>query len=708
MAVAKRNILVTSALPYANGSIHIGHLVEYIQTDIWVRFQRLMGHEVVYVCGDDAHGTPIMLKAREQGTTPEAYIEQFHREHKEDFARFGVGFDNYYTTHSELNRDLSYMIYARVKEGGFIDVKEIEQLFDPKANIFLPDRFVKGTCPNCKSPEQYGDSCEVCSRTFDTSELINPVSVVSGATPVLKKSRHLFLNLERSRDLLLKLYERGFVDEAVKNKLLDWFKEPLRDWDISRDAPFFGFAIPGEEGKYFYNWFDAPVGYLASLGNKLGTDAAGTAAYWNEPGREVFHFIGKDIQYFHALFWPVMLAAGGLRLPTKLAIHGHLTVNGRKMSKREGTFIKASTFAKHLDAQYLRYYYATKLGPAPEDLDLSFEDFQARIDSEMVGKLANLISRCARLPEGKLGVPAADAGALLAQIRGASGAIAEAYDGRNFAMATRTICLLADAANKYVEDHAPWKLVKTDVEAGRGVMTAALEAGRILAIYLKPILPDFAAQVERFLAIGPQNWSNVPDALEPHAVQAFVHLVQRVDMKAVGAMIEESKESLAGNAKRETQNAKPGDAASGTVAPVGAQSPGLPSGAPGAAAAAVKPGHPEEEPLAATINFEQFMAVDLRIARVLTAEPVEKSDKLMRITLDVGYLGTRTVLAGIKKAYTPERLVGRLVMMAANLAPRTMGKFGTSDGMICASGPGPVEVFVLSPDEGAKPGQRVH
>jgi methionyl-tRNA synthetase len=708
MAKRARNLLVTSALPYANGSIHIGHLVEYIQTDIWVRFQRLAGNTVTYVCGDDAHGTPIMLKAREAGVTPEAWIERFHLEHKQDFARFSVGFDSYHTTHSELNKALSYTIYEKVKDAGIISVRNIEQLFDPQANIFLPDRFIKGTCPNCKSPDQYGDSCEVCGKTFDPSDLINPISVVSGATPVLKTSRHLFLNLEPSREMLLKLYDGGFVDEAVKNKLLDWFKEPLRPWDITRDAPFFGFPIPGEDEKYFYNWFDAPIGYLASLGNSLGEGVEGTLEYWNNPHLERWHFIGKDIQYFHALFWPVMLQAAGLAVPTKLAIHGFLTVNGKKMSKRDGTFIRASTFAKHLDPQYLRYYFATKLGPTPEDLDLSFEDLSARINGELVNKLANLVSRCApmltRLLEGKLGVSAMDAVPLLREIRDAAPEIAASYDSRNFAAVTRTICALADRANKYVEDQAPWKLVKTQPEDARGVLTAALEAGRILTIYLKPILPAFALKVEKCLGIAPLTWENIQDAMEPHTIEPFEHLVQRLESKAVDAMIEESKES-AGQPKQPEGSTQP--APSGTAKPAAA-GPALSTGPATTAAKSAPPGHPDDEALAPTIDINAFAAVDLRVGRVLTAAVVEKSDKLMKLTLDAGPLGERTILAGIKRAYTPERLVGRLVIFCANLAPRTMGKFGTSEGMICAAGPGGSEVFVLSPDEGARPGQRIH
>ena len=675
-----RSILVTSALPYANGSIHIGHLVEYIQTDIWVRFQRLVGNSVIYVCGDDAHGTPIMVNAKKRGLEPAAFIAQMNQQHKADFAKFGVAFDHYGTTNSPLNKELSNIIYERVKAAGFTTRKTVEQFYDPVEKTFLADRFIRGTCPNCKSPDQYGDGCEVCGKTYSPTDLIEPRSDFSGATPELRKSEHIYLMLEPAREMLLKLYESGFVDASIANKLKEWFAEPLRDWDISRDERFFGFPIPGEAGKRFYNWFDAPIGYLASLGAKLGEDAQGTLAYWNEEDLEIYHFIGKDIPYFHALFWPTMLHAAKMHIPTKLAIHGFLTVNGEKMSKSRGTFINASVYAKHLDPQYLRYYYATKLGPTPEDLDLSFEDFSGRINGELVNKLANLVSRCApmlnRLLEGKLGVATEDGVPLLREIRGAAEEIAEAYEGRNFAEVTRTVCTLADKANKYVEDEAPWKMVKTDEEGARGVLTAALEAGRILTIYLKPILPEFAAKVEKCLAISPLKWEHIQDAMDSHAINPFEHLVQRLDMKVVEALVEESKDSLAPKPEAASKKAEEKPAA--------------------------------DEPLAATIDINAFAAVDLRVGLVLTAEAVEKSDKLIKLTLDAGALGTRTILAGIKKAYTPERLVGRLVIFCANLAPRTMGKFGTSEGMICAAGPGGSEVFVLSPDSGAKPGQRIH
>jgi methionyl-tRNA synthetase len=713
-----KSLFVTSALPYANGSIHIGHMVEYIQTDIFVRYHRLRENDILYCCGDDAHGTPIMLKAREAGVTPEQWVEKYHAEHKADFARFSISFDNYGTTNSPLNRDLSNLVYEKVKASGAISRKTIEQLYDPKAQQFLPDRFVKGTCPNCKSPDQYGDSCAVCGKTFDPSDLINPVSVISGATPILKQSEHLFLELEPSRNYLSGLYAEGFVEDSVRRKLEDWFKEPLRPWDISRDAPFFGFPIPGEAGKYFYNWFDAPIGYLASLGERIGEDADGVLRYWNDLDREIFHFIGKDIQYFHALFWPVMLKLAGLRPPTQLTVHGFLTVNGKKMSKRDGTFIRASTYADHCDASWLRYYYATKLGPGPEDVDLSLEDFINRVNSELVGKLANLISRGQLLQkagtglEGRIGVPAMDALPLLQEIRAAEEELADAYEHRNTAHVTRVICALADKANKYVEDQAPWALAKQgQTEDARGVLTAAIEAGRLLTIYLKPIVPAFAHRVEKFLGTAPLLWKHIQDAIEPRTLGAFERIVDRIDPKQVNAMIDASKEeSAAAKAQEAAAQEEAAEVQGGGIieaAPGSVPAKGTETGS-SAAPTTGDPRAENAEPLAPIINFDQFTAIDLRVAKVLTATPVEKSDKLMKLTLDVGALGERTILAGIKKAYTPEKLVGRLIIFCANLAPRTMGKFGTSEGMILASGPGGADVFVLSPDTGAKPGERVH
>jgi len=671
----KRNILVTSALPYANGAIHIGHLVEYIQTDIWVRFQRLRGHHVVYLCGDDAHGTPVMLRARSEGLEPEQFIARMNQEHQADFARFGIQFNDYYSTHSPENRELSYRFYERLNQGGHITARDVEQFYDPVENIFLPDRFIRGTCPNCKSPDQYGDSCEVCGKHYSPTDLIEPRSALSGAKPERRSSRHFFLRLEGFRTELLKLLDSGLTDEATTNKLREWFSDALKDWDISRDAPFFGFPIPDQTGKFFYNWLDAPIGYLAALAHYLQTNAQGAEEYWQSPDVEICHFIGKDIIYFHALFWPAMLLGAGLRPPSHLFVHGFLTVNGEKMSKSRGTFLNAADYARHLDPVWLRYYYATRLAGSPSDLDLNFEDFIARINSELVGKLANLISRAAPMLskqlDGQTGVTTVDALSVLNEIRAAEGSIAAAYEQRNFAAVTRQICALADKANKFVEDQAPWSLIKQDPEAARGVLTAALDCGRMLAIYLKPIVPTLVEKIEKCLNIEPLSWNDIGSSMPSHRINPFEHLISRVEERRIQEMLDENKKE------------------------------------PPAAAAPAPAAEPGAEPLAPVCTFEQFEAVDLRVARVIKAEPIEQSDKLMRIELNAGELGNRTVLAGIKKAYSAEELQGRLVIFCANLAPRKM-KFGTSEGMILASGPGGKDVFILGVDQRAKPGQRVH
>ncbi|MGC8623933.1 MAG: methionine--tRNA ligase [Phycisphaerae bacterium] len=675
MAAAKRNLLVTSALPYANGAIHIGHLVEYIQTDIWVRFQRLVGNRVVYLCGDDAHGTPIMLRARSEGLAPEEFIARMNQEHRADFTRFGVQFDCYYSTHSSENEALCYWFYERLKAGGHIVLRDVEQFFDPVEKIFLPDRFIRGQCPGCKAPDQYGDSCEVCGKHYNSTDLVNPRSAVSGAAPERRSSRHFFLRLEDFREPLQRLLRSGLVDSAVANKLAEWFGKELKDWDVSRDAPFFGFPIPGEEGKYFYNWLDAPIGYLAALAKNLGGSTADAEAYWQMEDLEVHHFIGKDIIYFHALFWPAMLFGAGLKPPKQLCVHGHLTINGEKMSKSRGTFINAAQYARHLDPQWLRYYFATRLSASPADIDLNFEDFGNRVNSELIGKLVNLISRAApmltRLLDGRTGIVTVDALPLLNAFRAAESAIATDYDQRNFAAVTRRICALADQANKFVEDQAPWSLVKTDAEAARGVLTAALECGRILMIYLKPIVPDIAERVEKCLNIRPQTWRDIQDSMPSHVIKAFEHLTGRVEERKIKDMLQEN------------QNVTVSE-------PAVKASPA-----------------PAAEPLTPECSIEQFSAIDLRVARVIRAEALEATDKLMKVELDAGPLGKRTVLAGIKKACTPEQLTGRLVIFCANLAPRKM-KFGTSEGMILASGPGGKDVFLVSVDERATPGQRVH
>jgi methionyl-tRNA synthetase len=704
MGLAPRTILITAALPYANGDIHLGHLVEHVQTDIWARFQRLRGHEVTFLCGDDGHGTPVMLRARKEGLTPEAFIAKMNQRHQEDLAQFGISFDNYYTTHSPENKALTYRIYERLQAGGHIVQRAVEQFFDPTENVFLPDRFIRGECPKCGTADQYGDSCENCGAHYEPTDLKNPRSAISGATPVLRSSQHFFMQLENFRTMLQEAYAAGLVDNNVRNKLNEWFSGPLKDWDISRDAPFFGFPIPGVENKYFYNWLDAPIGYIASLANKLGGDVDAAERFWSDPDTEIVHFIGKDIMYFHALFWPATLEGAGFQRPKHLFIHGYLTVDGAKMSKSRGTFINASTYAKHMDPQWLRYYYATKLGPTIDDMDLSLTDFTNRVNSELVGKLANLVSRAAALLSknfaGQLSPVANDAVALLEEIRAAEADLANLYEGRDYAALTRKICLMADRVNKYFEDQTPWKLVKTDPAAAQGVLSAALEASRLFTLYLKPIMPQYAAKVEACLGIAPLEWRDAHESMPPHAIGTFTRLVDRIETEKVTAMIEETKAAAAAEATPTptptTQNTAPVTApvaAPVVTAPViSADTPALPPGI---------------DPIAPTCSFDQFLAVDLRIGKVVTAEAIASSDKIMNITMDVGPLGQRTILAGIKNAYTPERLVGRLVVFCINLAPRKM-KFGTSEGMILAAGPGGSEVFVLSPDSGAQPGQRVH
>ncbi len=688
MAEIKRKILVTSALPYANGAIHIGHLVEYIQTDIWVRFERLQGHEVIYLCGDDAHGTPIMLRARQEGIAPEQFIERMNREHQDDFAHFDISFDEYYSTHSPENEALCRRFYQRLRDGGHIVERAVEQFFDPVENIFLPDRFIKGGCPNCSAPDQYGDSCEVCGKHYDPTELINPKSAISGAVPARKVSSHFFLRLENFRPRLRELIRSGMVDASVANKLEEWFAGELKDWDISRDAPFFGFPLPASNSrrdKFFYNWFDAPIGYLAALAHRLSrTNPAlsgcdGAENLWQSPELEIRHFIGKDIVYFHALFWPAMLMGAGLRPPVKLCVHGHLTIHGGKMSKSRGTLISARQYAAHLDPQWLRYYFATRLAASPTDIDLNFADFRGRINSELVGKLANLISRAApmlvRLFDSQTGVPVVGALPLLKEFRDAAPDIAAGYEELDFAGVTRRVCTLADKANKFVEDQAPWALVKSKIEETRGVLTAALECGRILTIYLKPILPRFAQKVERCLNVPALSWADAQSSMPSHRINAFEHLVERIEERRIQAMLDENNHGTAGAAEVPVAESSPRDE--------------------------------KIEPPAPICTLAQFNAVDLRVARVIAAEPVAQADKLVRLMLDAGPLGQRTVLAGIKKAYTVEQLVGRLVIFCANLAPRKM-KFGESEGMILASGPGGADIFLLSVDASASPGQRVH
>jgi methionyl-tRNA synthetase len=676
MNQANRTILVTSALPYANGPIHIGHLVEYIQTDIWVRFQKLRGHDCSYVCADDAHGTPIMLRATQEGITPEALIERIEAEHQADFAGFGIGFDNYYSTHSSENREFAERIYLRLRDEGHIARRTISQFFDPEKEMFLPDRFIKGTCPRCGADDQYGDNCEVCGATYDASELKNPRSVVSGATPVKKDSEHYFFKLTDFEDMLRE-YVRNSTQPEVANKMDEWLSTGLHDWDISRDAPYFGFEIPDAPGKYFYVWLDAPIGYMASFKNLCDRTGLDFDAYWGKDSNaELYHFIGKDILRFHTLFWPAMLSGTGFRTPTAIYAHGFLTVDGQKMSKSRGTFIKASTWLDHLNPEYLRYYFAAKLGAGVDDIDLNLEDFILRVNSDLVGKVVNIASRCAgfinKRFEGRLADSCSEP-ELYDEFVAAGTEIAADFEQRAFGQAVRKIMALADRANQYIDTNKPWVLAK---EAGReqdvqAVCSTGLNLFRVLLTYLQPILPAMAEEVEAFLNIPAMHWSDIAKPLTGHRINKFKPLMTRVEQEKIDAMLEDSKDNLA-------------------------------SGQTTAAAAG---GPLATDPIAETITFDDFAKLDLRIARIEKAEHVEGADKLLQLTLDIGG-ESRNVFAGIKSAYAPESLQGKLTVMVANLAPRKM-RFGLSEGMVLAAGPGGNELFILHPDDGAQPGMRV-
>jgi methionyl-tRNA synthetase len=699
----RRKILVTSALPYANGSIHLGHLVEYIQTDIWVRFQKMRGHECYYVCADDTHGTAIMLRAEKEGITPEALIERVWREHTRDFAGFHVAFDNYYTTHSDETRALSEDIYLRLRERGLIDVRSVEQFYDPVKSMFLPDRFIKGECPNCHAKDQYGDSCEVCGTTYSPTDLINPYSAVSGAAPVRKASDHYFFRLSHSdcqRFLQDWTQDGGHLQEEARNKIREWFDQGLNDWDISRDAPYFGFEIPGAPGKYFYVWLDAPIGYFGSfrhLSKRAGLDFDA----WCRPGSqaELVHFIGKDILYFHALFWPAMLKFAGYRTPDKVFAHGFLTVDGQKMSKSRGTFITAESYlAQGLNPEWLRYYYAAKLGPTMEDIDLSLEDFVARVNSDLVGKYVNIASRVAGFLTkrfgGRLIDPEQRAGERPdAALYAAAEEIADAYEGREYSRAVREIMRLADHVNQYADQHKPWELAKQPDQAQRlhQVCSELLNAFRVLTIYLAPILPRTAERVSAFMNLqGRLGWAHLQD-YPRDPIAEYQHLTTRIDPKQITALVEANRESLqptapAHSQQRHAQHQE--KAVSQTVSPSPQPSPA---------------GREGEKP--AMITIEEFAKVDLRVARIVDAQHVEGAEKLLRLQLDLGG-ETRQVFAGIKSAYDPEKLKGRLTVMVANLQPRKM-RFGESQGMVlAASGEGP-GLFLLSPDEGAQPGMKV-
>ncbi|HUT30600.1 MAG TPA: methionine--tRNA ligase [Sedimentisphaerales bacterium] len=664
-----RKIVVTSALPYANGPIHIGHLVEYLQTDIWVRFQKMCGNQCLYFCADDAHGTPVMISARAAGISPEELIERMHTDHKKDFDAFYVEFDNYYTTHSEENRQFSSRIFNSLNEAGSIVKRNVEQAYCGQCGIWLPDRYIRGTCPRCKAENQYGDACELCSGTHRPTELINPRCATCGAEPVRRESEHYFFKLADYEPQLKRLIAEGYVQESVANKLDEWFKAGLKDWDISRDSPYFGFKIPGEQDKFFYVWLDAPIGYMASAKNYCNRNGLDFDRLWNSDEYELYHFIGKDIMYFHALFWPAMLLGAGFRPADKLFVHGFLTVNGEKMSKSRGTFIKAADYLKFLDPECLRYYYASKLTAGIDDIDLSVDDFTNKTNSDLVGKFANLASRSVPMLTHKLdsrmGQLGRDGAGLIEKLAAAKEQIIRDYEGLNFAAAVRTIVSLADDANRYVEQNQPWVTVKNDLEKTRATLTAVINAVRILTIYLKPILPKYAAKVEKLLNVDKLKFADVEGVLQDHRINHFERLAERIDKGQVNAMIEESK-------KERTNNAAPTTPA---------------------------------EPIKPECTIEDFAKIDLRIARVIKAETVEGADKLLRLQLDVGGL-KKTCLAAIAQAYKPDELAGKTVVYLANLKPRQM-RFGISEGMILAAGAGGKDIYLLSADSGARPGLKV-
>ena len=677
-----RQILVTSALPYANGSIHIGHLVEYIQTDIWVRFQKMQGHQCTYVCADDAHGTPIMLRAQNEGITPEALIAATDIEHRADFSDFSVNFDNFHSTHSDENREIAETIYKRLRDAGHIEKRTIKQAYDPEKEMFLPDRFIKGTCPKCGADDQYGDNCEVCGATYAPTDLKNPVSAVSGATPIDKESEHYFFKLADFEPMLREWTKGNHTQSAISNKLNEWFESGLQSWDISRDAPYFGFEIPDAPGKFFYVWLDAPMGYMASFKNLCDKrDDLNFDDYWKaDSEHEVYHFIGKDIAYFHTLFWPAVLSGSDYRTPTAVFCHGFLTVNGQKMSKSRGTFIKARTYLDNLNPEYLRYYFAAKLGNGIDDLDLNLDDFILRVNSDLVGKVVNIASRCAgyltKKCNGQLSAHCSEPELYQSFVQ-AGEKIAQLFEQREFSHAVREIMALADKANQYIDEQKPWALAKEEgkEQQVQDTYSVGVNLFRVLMTYLKPVLPNMAEASEAFLNIEAMKWADISKPLTGHEINKFKPLMTRVEQEKVDALIEASKEDL-----KQEHDKKERKASTEKV-------------------------DTKIEPIADEITFDDFAKIDLRIAKIVKAEHVEGADKLLQLTLDIGE-GTRNVFAGIKSAYQPEDLEGKHTIMVANLAPRKM-RFGVSEGMVLAAGPGGKDLWILEPHDGAQPGMRV-
>ena len=672
-----KQILVTSALPYANGPIHLGHLVEYIQTDIWVRFQKMQGHRCIYVCADDTHGTAIMLWARNEGRSEEELIAETNEAHQRDFAGFDIEFDNYGSTHCEENREMCGQIWKSLRDAGMVVEKEIEQLFDVEEGVFLADRFVRGVCPNCGSKNQPGDNCDNCNETYRPTDLIDPVSSISGSTPEIRKAKHLLVRIENEHEFLKQWTQSGTIPTQSANYIKAQFlSEPLRDWDISRPGPYFGFEITDSPGNYWYVWFDAPIGYIASTWQWCKVNSEDLDDWWKNDDCEIHHFIGKDIQKFHTLFWPAMLKTAGLNLPTKIHIHGFLGVDGEKMSKSKGTFIRASKYLEHLNPSYLRYYYATKLSSRVEDIDLNLSEFANRINSDLVGKVINLASRSAKFvaKSGLSEVYPDDDGGLFEKFASRGDQIAEHYEAGDYGKAIRAVIDLADKANPWIEEKAPWELRKDESRAEelQDVCTVILNLFRQLIVYLSPVLPDIAQKTGDLLGEEITSWEQSKTPLAGTKVAKFAHMMKRVDPDRIAAMIEESRETLPGGESEWDDSGE----------------------------------FLEAEQIAEEITIDDFFKVDLRVARIVEANEVPDARKLVQLKLSLGGDETRQVFAGIKAAYQPEELVGRLVVMVANLAPRKM-KFGVSEGMIVASGPGGKEIFLLSPDEGAAPGQRV-
>ena len=685
--VSQRKILVTSALPYANGGIHLGHLMEAIQTDIWVRLQKLRGNDCVYVCADDAHGTAIMLSAEQQGITPEQLIENVSNQHQEDYSGFLIQFDNFHSTHSQENREFSEHIYKTLDKNGHINRRSITQLFDPEKKLFLADRYITGTCPKCKAEDQYGDNCEACGSTYSPTELIDPRSSISGATPIEKDSEHFFFALPEFQDMLCQWTRSGTLQDAVANKLREWLDTELQEWDISRDAPYFGFEIPGSAGKYFYVWLDAPIGYMASFKNLCDRKDYNFDDYWQKgQDTELYHFIGKDIINFHTLFWPAMLTSAGYRTPTAVHVHGFLTVDGTKMSKSRGTFINARTYLDHLNPEYLRYFLAAKLSNGIDDLDLNLEDFALRVNSDLVGKVVNIASRCAGfIGKGFDGYLAEnpDNPDLLAEIQAAKNEIGDYFEARKYSKAIRLIMALADKANQYINDKEPWVIAKTDKQSPelQAICSSGINAFRLLMCYLKPVLPKMAADAEQFLAIEPLLWDHADSLLVGHKINKFKPLMTRVESDKVQAMVDATQKEFEVQARSKTKSDTTKQPLENTT------------------------GFESE------IDFNDFAKVDLRVAEITSAEHVEGADKLLKLVLNLGKDKNekdimRTVFSGIKSAYDPDKLVGMLTVVVANLKPRKM-KFGMSEGMILAAGPGGKEIWLFEPHVGAQPGMRI-